>query len=233
MTMLMDSSQGTAKMFMHDKKTVMKMNGDTFKTAAGLASKFLGNSDTPPAKPKATGQKVKIGDWDTEVYTWESKIGQGKFYVCKDFPKFSDLTKAMDRIAKSMSNPMSAMFPSYSEFPGMIVKSEMTMMGNTSTTELISAKEQPVSEEGSRSLKTTRTPRCPPCPPDSGSKRLQSEVICNLTYSRKAAAPSCEPASAALGAVLKDIEYCPIHSTFQNRARHAATGSRLGSRRLP
>ena len=165
MTVLMDVAKGTSKMFMHDSKSVMTMNTSTMKMAAGLASQFLGGgSDGAPAKPKATGEKVKVGEWNTEVYTWESKMGSGKFYVAKDFPKFDELNKAMDRITKSMSNPMSAMFPNFADFPGMVVKSEMTMMGQLSTTELVSAKEEPVSDaefkepEGYKELKMPTLP---------------------------------------------------------------------------
>lgn len=165
MTVLMDVAKGTSKMFMHDSKSVMTMNTSTMKMAAGLASQFLGGgSDGAPAKPKATGEKVKVGEWNAEVYTWESKMGSGKFYVAKDFPKFDELNKAMDRITKSMSNPMSAMFPNFADFPGMVVKSEMTMMGQLSTTELVSAKEEPVSDaeftepEGYKELKMPTLP---------------------------------------------------------------------------
>jgi hypothetical protein len=48
----------------------------------------------------------------------------------------------MDRAKKATSNPMAALFPDASEFPGMIVKSEMTAMGKTSVTELVSAREE-------------------------------------------------------------------------------------------
>ena len=164
MTVLMDVAKGTSKMFMHDSKSVMVVNSGAIKAAAGLASQLLGGGDGAPAKPKATGEKVKVGDWNAEVYIWESKMGSGKFYVAKDFPKFDELNKAMDRITKSMSNPMSAMFPNFADFPGMVVKSEMTIMGQLSTSELVSAKEEPVSEdefkepEGYKELKMPTLP---------------------------------------------------------------------------
>lgn len=147
MTVLMDVAKGTSKMFMHDSKSVMVVNSGTMKAAAGLASQLLGGGDGASTKPKATGEKVKVGEWNAEVYTWQSKMGSGKFYVAKDFPKFEELNKAMDRIAKSMSNPMSAMLPNFADFPGMVVKTEMTVMGHLSTSELVSAKEEPVSDE--------------------------------------------------------------------------------------
>lgn len=145
MTVFINAAKGETHMFIHKSKSVMKMNADTVKSAAGLASQLLGGSE-PAAKPKATGEKAKVGEWDTEVYTWDSKLGTGKFYVAKNFPKFDELSKAMDRVTKSSNNPMAALFPSYQDFPGMIVKSEMTMMGQLTSTELVSAKEQPVDD---------------------------------------------------------------------------------------
>jgi hypothetical protein len=163
MTALMNAKDGTAQMFIHKNKSVMKVNADTLKTAAGLANKLLGGSEAP-AKPKATGEKVKVGEWDTEIYTWEGKIGSGKFYVAKDFPNFPELNKVMDKLSKSMSNPMSAMFPSNTDFPGMVVRSEMSAIGTMSKTELVSAKEEAVSDdefkapEGYKELKMPSLP---------------------------------------------------------------------------
>jgi hypothetical protein len=131
-------------MFMHDKKMLMRLNMQAMKGVTALAGKFLGGGDDKPARPKATGEKVKVGDWDTEVYTWEGKIGSAKFYIAMDFPHFADLNKAMDKISKSMSNPMSSMFPNNADFPGMVVKTEMTVMGKATSSQLVSAKEQPV-----------------------------------------------------------------------------------------
>ncbi len=142
MTAIINADAGDIQMFMHDQKKLIRMNAEALKGVGAMAGKFLG--DGAPAKPKATGEKVKVGEWDTEVYTWESKMGTAKFYLAKDFPKYAELNKAMDKISKSMANPMAAMFPSATDFPGMSVKSEMTMMGKVTTTELVSAKEESV-----------------------------------------------------------------------------------------
>ena len=147
MTVLLNATDGSVQMFMHAKKTLIRVNPATLKSMSALAGKFLaGGDDGLPVKPKATGEKVKVGEWDAEVYTWQSKIGSGKFYLSKDFPHFSELNAAMEKISKSMGNPMSSLYPSYADFPGMVVKSEMSMMGKPTTTELVSVKEGPLSD---------------------------------------------------------------------------------------
>ncbi len=146
MTALVDANDGSVQMFMHDQKKLIRMNANAMKGVGAMASKFLGSEGGQPTKPKATGEKVKVGDWDAEVYTWESKMGGAKFFIAKDFPKFAELNKAMDKVSKSMGNPMANLYPSATDFPGMVVKSEMTMMGKLTTSQLVSAKEEAVAE---------------------------------------------------------------------------------------
>jgi Domain of unknown function (DUF4412) len=146
MSVLINGNDGGAQMFIHDTRTVVRMDPEMIKGMGALAGKFMGGDAEPP-KIKATGEKVKVGQWDSEVYTWEGKMGSGRFYIAKSFPKFGDLNKAMDKLSKAMANPMSRMFPNNTDFPGMVVKSEMKMMGQVTTSELVSANEQSVSAE--------------------------------------------------------------------------------------
>ncbi len=143
---IMDTTAGTMEMFLHKQKMVMRLDKDSIKAMGSAAGALLGADK--PAAPKATGEKVKVGEWDTEVYTWEGKLGTGKFYVAKDFPAYDKLSKLMDGMTKAMPNPMQGQVPTNTDFPGMVVKSEMKVkiMGQEvdSVTELVSAKEETV-----------------------------------------------------------------------------------------
>ncbi|MDB6137686.1 MAG: hypothetical protein JWO94_758 [Verrucomicrobiaceae bacterium] len=146
MTVILHGKDGSVEMYMHDQKKLIRMDAASLKGVTAMAGKFLGGEDGAPAKPKPTGEMVKVGAWNAEIYTWESKIGSAKFYIAKDFPRYAELNKAMDKISKSMSNPMASLYPSASDFPGMVVKTEMTVMGKPTTTELVSATEAPLSD---------------------------------------------------------------------------------------
>ncbi len=143
-TVLLNGKDGSVQMFMHAKKKSMRVNTASLKGLNSVAGKLLGGDDGKATTPKATGENVKVGEWNTEVYAWKSAVGSAKFYIAKDFPHFASLNAAMDKVSKSMSNPMSAMFPDYASLPGMVVKSEITMLSRTVSTELVSAKEEPV-----------------------------------------------------------------------------------------
>ncbi len=132
-------------MLMHSQKVLMKMDAATVKQAMEMAAKLGGpQSGAPAAKPVATGQKEKIGEWDCEIFSWEGTMGKGRFWVAKDFPKFAEINAVNDKLGKAMGNPMASMAPQASDFKGMVVKSEMVMMGKTIITMLVSAKEQEV-----------------------------------------------------------------------------------------
>ncbi|WP_395739514.1 DUF4412 domain-containing protein [Prosthecobacter sp.] len=123
---------------MHDQKKMMKMGIAQIKALVEMAGKAAGK---PASKPVATGQKEKIGEWDTEIYTWEGSVAQGKFWVAKAFPKFAEINALNDKLGKIMGGAMAGMAPQATDFDGMPVKSVMTVMGKTVTSTLVSAKE--------------------------------------------------------------------------------------------
>ncbi len=147
MTLLSNSTTGEMKMYLHAQKMVMNMNGDTVKSAMALAGQFLGKMDGKADKPKATGQKEKIGNYDAEIYSWSGKLGKGKFWVAAGFPNYQELNALQDKMGKAMGNPAASLAPKSTDFPGMVMKSQMEMLGKTTTTELISAKEESVNED--------------------------------------------------------------------------------------
>ncbi len=129
-------------MLMHQQKMMMKMDLAAVKAATEMAAKMAGGAaGQAVAKPVATGENEKIGEWNTEIFTWEGQMGKGRFWVAKDFPKFAEINALNDKLSKTMGNPAASIAPQASDFNGMVVKSEMTMMGKNITTLLVSAKE--------------------------------------------------------------------------------------------
>jgi len=130
-------------MLMHPEKIVMKMDMETVQlTMDSAAQKAEQPAAAAAIKPVATGQKEKVGEWEAEIYTWEGQTGKGRFWVAKDFPKYTEINAANDKLGKVMGGAMSGLSPQATDFKGMVVKSEVSMMGKTLTTQLVSAKEQ-------------------------------------------------------------------------------------------
>ena len=163
MSMVADGAAGNMVMLMHAQKMMMKMDAESLKSMMAMAGGAMGGSK-PADKPVATGQKEKVGSYDCEVYTWSGQIGTGKFWVAKDFPGYQELNAAQDKLMKAMGNPAAALSPQASDFPGMVIKSEMTMMGKSTVSELVSAKEEKVEDsafalpEGYQEMKMPAVP---------------------------------------------------------------------------
>ncbi len=162
MSLILDSTTGDSTMFMHPQKMMMKLSAESMKGIMAMAAQQIGNE--PAAKPKATGKMEKVGEYECEIYTWEGKLGTGKFWVAKDFPNAKELNELQDKMMKSMGSPMASHVPQNSDFPGIVVKSEMTVMGKLNVSELVSAKQEPVSDdvfktpEGYQEMKTPGLP---------------------------------------------------------------------------
>lgn len=132
-------------MLMHPQKMLMKMDLAAMKAAIEMTAKNLPvTAGQPVAKPVATGQKEKVAGWEAEIYTWEGQLGKGRFWVAKDFAKYEEINAMNDKLGKAMGNALASLAPQASDFGGMVVKSEMTMLGKTVSTLLVSAKEQEV-----------------------------------------------------------------------------------------
>ncbi|MES2598836.1 MAG: DUF4412 domain-containing protein [Verrucomicrobiota bacterium] len=145
MSLILDTASGDTVMFIHGQKMMMKISPESLKAMMAMAAQSLGGE--PAAKPVATDKNEKVGEHDCTIYTWSGKIGNGKFWVAKNFPDAVALNELQDKMMKAIGNPMASIVPQNSDFPGMVVKSEMEVMGKKSTAELVSAKQEPVADD--------------------------------------------------------------------------------------
>ena len=141
-TVLLNADSGEIKVLTHAQKSWMSVNLDMMKGIMAMAGKMSNGKE--PAKMQATGQKEKVGDWDAEIYTWDGPLGTGKFWISKDFPKYTEIMAVQAKMTKAMGNPMAGLGPDPEQMPGMVVKSEVKVLGQPVTTELVSAKEEEV-----------------------------------------------------------------------------------------
>lgn len=151
MSVLFDTPSGQALILLHAQKAMMRMDAEKIKAAMSTAAGKAGIPSEPIAPPTATGQTEKFGEHNCEVYTWTGKIGTGKFWIAKDFPKAKELNELTDKMSQALANPLVNTMPKSADFPGMAIKSEVEMMGQKIVTELVSAKEEPLSDEDFKS----------------------------------------------------------------------------------
>jgi hypothetical protein len=67
------------------------------------------------------------------------------YWLADDFPDYSKVQTALESTQNAgLTSMMAGMMPRSSEFPGMAVKTEMSVAGQKITTTLVSVKEQEV-----------------------------------------------------------------------------------------
>ncbi len=141
-TTIIDNKSGDMTTLMHAQKMAMKMNMSVIKKQAEAAQKSMNIDPAKMEKPKATGTKEKVGDWDSEVYEFNVGGMASKLWVAKDFPNYKAINDKMTALSSQMSGGM--MDPAKFDLGGMVVKTETNTPVGKLTTTLVSAKEQPV-----------------------------------------------------------------------------------------
>jgi len=137
---IMDLDTGETINLMHSQKIFLKTAGTPMNQTRSLGN---GTPSKAPV-PHATGKTQKVGEYDTELYTWSNSRGiTGTAWVAKSFPDYArvrtDLA-VLDKTAGAGDDTS----PELSMLPGMVVRSQVTGSGQTITMALISAKEGPL-----------------------------------------------------------------------------------------
>ena len=134
-----DLNTGEIINLLHSQKLYLKSAGQPMKQArpAGTA--------TQAPVPRPTGKTQKVGDYDTELYTWSNSRGiTGTVWVAKNYPDYARIRADYAMLDKSPDGADTSMTPALSALPGMVVRSQVTGDGQTITLALISAKEGPL-----------------------------------------------------------------------------------------
>ena len=133
-----DLNTGETITMMHDQKMFLKAQGTPAKQ-----TKAAGTASRAPV-PHPTGQTQKVGDYDTQLYTWSNARGiAGTAWVAKNFPDYEKIRTDIAVLDRNTGEDDDTS-PMLSTLPGMVVRSQVAGGGQTITLALISAKEGPL-----------------------------------------------------------------------------------------
>ncbi|MFZ0825897.1 MAG: DUF4412 domain-containing protein [Verrucomicrobiia bacterium] len=135
-----DLNTGETITLMHSQKLFVRTAGVPMNQPASAGH---GAASKAPV-PHATGQTQKVGDYDTELYTWSNDRGIiGTAWVARNFPDYARVRADLDVLDKTAGADNDAS-PALGMLPGMVVRSQVAGGGQTITMALISAKEGPL-----------------------------------------------------------------------------------------
>ncbi len=136
-SIITDLNTGEVITLLHSQKLYLKtVNAPAKPGAVGAVSQA--------PVPRATGQTQKVGDYDTELYTWSNARGiNGTAWVARRFPDYARIQTDLAVLDKSAGADNDST-PELSALPGMVMRSQVAGGGQTMTLALISAKETPL-----------------------------------------------------------------------------------------
>lgn len=128
---VLDLETGDATTLVHATKSATQLSGARTKELIESLKKKVGReTDAEPVKPVAAGRKEKIGNFNTEVFTWKTANGIQTVWVTKDLPNWAKLRDQLDRISRSLApEPPRSAAADATALPGVIVKSELDRAG--------------------------------------------------------------------------------------------------------
>jgi Domain of unknown function (DUF4412) len=148
MSTIMNLSSGDSITLLHKQKVAMKVPGTEIKEMVENMKKTRATAGTNAPVPAFTdtGKTEKVGNYDTEIYTWSGGDGASqRVWVARNFPDYAQIKVQMDKLNNSPLAQLSkGTVPDVSTLPGMVVKTQMEMHGQKITSTLISATEKPV-----------------------------------------------------------------------------------------
>jgi hypothetical protein len=142
---LTDGGSGDVITLLHGQKSYMKIPAD--RTRALLEKMQSLKPDSGASSPKLVpaGRKETVEGRECEVFTWAGPGVSATYWVAKDYPKAADLAAAMEKnLSAGLAGLAGGLTPRPSDFPGMVIRAELTINGQKVTTQLVSAEEKPV-----------------------------------------------------------------------------------------
>jgi TusA-related sulfurtransferase len=140
--MVMDMNSGEMLTVMTSQKNYVKMNVTKATEAAA------NNNDFAKQHFVATGETAKVDGYDTEIYTLETPQSNGKYWVAKDYPNYTQIKDDLKKLNEGfMLQAISGKIPDVRELPGIPIKIEIKVfkpLALTINATLISINQDPL-----------------------------------------------------------------------------------------
>ena len=147
MTTIIDGKTGEITNLMNDRKKVLRISAEKMKAAAEMIGKFNGKNETvKKAKLTPTGQKETIAGYETEQYVYETPAFKATYWIASKYPNGAAILKQLQSLNSEAWNPKRIGMPDYRDFPGLPLKTIVSVSGSKVTTTLTSIKQDPLND---------------------------------------------------------------------------------------
>jgi hypothetical protein len=147
MTTIIDGKTGEITNLMNDQKKVLRISPEKMKAAAEMIGKFNGKKETvEKAKLTPTGKKETIGGYETEQYVYETPAFNATYWIASKYPDGAGILKQLQSLNSEVWNPKRMGVPDYRDFPGLPLKTVVSVSGSEVTTTLTSITQDPLND---------------------------------------------------------------------------------------
>src|ERR1041385_5942840 len=147
LTTIIDGKTGEITNLMNDQKKIIRISAEKMKAAAEMMSKFNGKNETvEKAKLTPTGKKEIIGAYETDQYVYETPTFEATYWNASEYPDGAAILKQLQSLNSEVWNPKRMGVPDYRDFPGLPLKTVVSMSGSEVTTTLTSIKQDPLND---------------------------------------------------------------------------------------
>ena len=143
-TRIIDGKTGELTDLINEKKTFVRISAGQIKAAAETINKFDHGEKPAAAKLTSTGKKATVSGFETEEYVYESPRFKASFWVATNFPDAASILKQMQAPISGPWKPSNMGMPDYTDFPGLPLKTVITVGSNQVVTTIISITKDPV-----------------------------------------------------------------------------------------
>ena len=140
-----DLASGDVITLQHASKVFIRLPGDQARALLERVNEQQEATSAERPELVATGRKEKVGKRACEVFRWSAGEIRATDWIAKDFPNLDTLVPALERFQNAgLAGAARALQPSLSTLPGMLIKRELTIGGQKTTTTLVSVSEAPI-----------------------------------------------------------------------------------------
>ena len=146
---IIDGKTGEMINLMNDQKAAVRVSAEKMKAAAEMVSKFTDkNKNKSVEKPKlaATGKKETVNGYETEEYVYEAPDLKATYWIASKYPDGAAILKELQSLKSEAWTASNAKMPDYRDFPGLPIKTVISVGGNQITSTIISIRKDPVSD---------------------------------------------------------------------------------------
>jgi len=146
---IIDGKTGEMINLMNDQKTAVRVSAEKMKAASEMVNKFTDkDKKKSAAEPKltATGKKEIVNGYEAEEYVYEGPDLKATYWIASKYPDGAAILKEMQSLKSETWTAGNARMPDYRDFPGLPIKTVISVGGNQITSTITSVKKDPVSD---------------------------------------------------------------------------------------